>query len=147
MRRAWSLLLAALAMSCGGKVYLDVPDAGGSGGVGGSGAGGSGVGGSGATVPSTGSVGDGGGIGGDLPGCVHCGEFLADPTLGIGQFCASSQPIYDTMHTCICETTCASLCAANVCEGFSLDVPCSKCLEDPSMDGCGVPYNACGNDV
>jgi hypothetical protein len=139
VKRAWALALALAAASCGGKVYLDPPD---SSGAGGSGVGGSG---SGAAVPGTG--GDGGGIGGDLPGCVRCGEFLADPTLGTGHFCASSQPIYDTMHGCICDTTCAPLCAPNVCQGFSIDVPCNNCLEDTSMKGCGTQYAACGNDI
>lgn len=138
MMRAWALLvlIAAGAASCGGKVVIDFPGVGG----GGSGAAGS------STGSSSGVSGAGGG-GGALPGCIRCSEYLGDPPLGTDHFCASSQVIYDAMHGCICETTCASVCAKNICEGFSLNIDCSSCIDDTSMAGCGVQYNACWNDT
>lgn len=81
---------------------------------------------------------------GAMEECVTCGDFI----MGVGSnlpLCPGSDALYDKLITCICNDKCAMQCN-NACSGQDLDPNCQDCIFD-EVNGCGVDFNACANDI
>jgi hypothetical protein len=124
----------------------------GGGGTGGGGTGGGGTGGAtmdGGTDGGTdggstdGGSTDGGEVDGGGPTCLHCFEVLYGGAPAA--LCASSQPVYAALATCICGPTCGAACDADICQHEPPTAECDDCIASVQT-GCGSQLTACNQD-
>ena len=78
------------------------------------------------------------GVGGGMPYCHTCSEAI---TGSGGPLCMQSQPIFDALYLCACQTNCPMECY-NACNFGMGDPNCDQCI----YNLCWVELDACYND-
>jgi hypothetical protein len=75
--------------------------------------------------------------------CAKCSDYISGQSFEL-PLCNSSEFLYDTLVTCICQGACGMACAS-ACNGGDFLPECEQCIYD-QVNGCGKPLDACFND-
>lgn len=81
------------------------------------------------------------------PPCVGCAEYItADLNPDGLPLCDASASLYDALASCICAGKCIAQCTDNICTGTDPTGACQSCVGD-TVNGCGLEFNDCANDI
>ena len=75
-------------------------------------------------------------------GCVTCAGYAE----GANPCSTETVGLYDALIECTCAGACIAVCQDNVCAGQTATADCQSCVID-TMNGCGVAFQACSNDI